>query len=260
MAKILKRIDAGALHSVALYDRIHTMDSERVRSEKRKATTAVQARFNKKSSFRKLEYLLAANFPVSGSAIFGTLTYDGYYLPLNRKGAQRQFKYFLQRLREERSAAGLRAPVVFWAPEVLTSVNGRWHFHIVIDNTGRDFDIIRKCWIYGKDIELEKAQMNTEENYEALARYITKESREAQDYDSKPGLHGWSYTRNAKKPQVDSVSVPDDYILELPPGAYEMDKYKIENVWTSCLFVKYIDASACFPQPVKAKRKPKKKG
>lgn len=102
--------------------------------------------------------------------------------------------------------------------------------------------------------------MNTEENYEALARYITKESREAQDYDSKPGLHGWSYTRNAKKPQVDSVSVPDDYILELPPGAYEMDKYKIENVWTSCLFVKYIDASACFPQPVKAKRKPKKKG
>lgn len=77
-------------------------------------------------------------------------------MPKSRKEAQARFKYFLKKLRAARAAAGLPEPVVFWAPEILTSASGRWHQHIVLDSTGRDYDMLRRCWIYGSDIEIRR--------------------------------------------------------------------------------------------------------
>lgn len=258
MAKTLKRIDAGPLHDAILYNRCSPGDSDRLRSEKKKASSAAQAMLNRKNSYRKLEYMLAANFPANGSAIFGTLTYNDEYRPADRKGAMRQFKYFLQRLREERRRAGLPDPVVFWAPEILTSISGHWHFHFVMDNTGQDFDMIRSCWIYGKDEELEKMHIDELDNYERLAKYITKEARECQDYISKPGLHGWSHTRNARKPEVDTVTVPDDYVLEIPSDAYSIKNFQSDIISATYQYIKYIDGSAYSPPGVRTARRKKK--
>lgn len=216
MAKTLKRIDAGALQFYVLYERISKRDDDRVRQAKKKSSTEAQRCMNQIYSYQQLERMLAKNFPVPGSALVLTLPFDDAHLPHSRKEAQLRARYFRYKLRLGCKAEGLPDPVIFWAPEILTSASGRWHLHMVIDNTGRDMDLIRRCWIYGENIEIRKLRVDSEKNHETLARYMTKELRECQEYDSKPGLHGWSCTRNAKRPEVDTVTVPDDYSLDVP--------------------------------------------
>lgn len=239
MAKTLKRIDAGGLHVEALYDRRSGWESPAQRAEKQKASSAAQRRMNQIYSYQKLELMLAANFPTAGSGLVVTLTHDDAHMPKNRKEAQLRFRYFLQKLRKARKAAGLPEPVVFWAPEILTSASGRWHQHIVLDNTGRDLEIIRRCWIYGSEIEAEKLRVDDEKNHETLARYMTKELRECQEYESKPGLHGWSCTRNARRPEIETSTVPDDYRLEPPAGSTVLLDERKQTEWASYRVIKY---------------------
>ena len=174
---------------------------------------------NQINSTMELELRLAANFPTAGSGLVIVLTYDDEHLPKTRKQAQRRFAYFLKKLRAAREAAGLPAPRVIYAPEVLTSESGRWHHHIVLDNTGDDLSMVRRCWGYGSDIDCEKLRVDDEKNHETLARYMSKELREAQEYECRPGLHGWGCTRNCRKPEVDIVLVDEDAQLEAPRGA-----------------------------------------
>lgn len=219
MAKTLKRIYAGSIELASLSDRASSRDESRQRAAKKQASSDAQRRMNQIYSYQKFELMLAVNFPTAGSGLVITLTYDDEHLPKTRAEAQRRFKYFLQKLRAARKTAGLPEPVVGSAPEALSSASGRWHHHIVLDNTGRDYDMVRSCWIYGSEIEIKPLRVDKKKNHETLAKYMTKEARECQDYESKPGTHNWSWTRNAKRPEVDTVTVPDDYQLEPPEGS-----------------------------------------
>ena len=275
MAKTLKRIHAGGIQVAALYNRCSRYDSPRERQAKRQASSAAQRRMNQIYSYQQLELRLAVNFPVPGSGLWVTLTYDDDHMPGSRKEAQLRFKYFLQKLRKARKNAGLPEPVVFWTPEVLTSKSGRWHQHMVMDSTGRDFDLIRDCWIYGKDIEICKlgipkpgskmpawCDQNADEPgnyYRMVARYMTKELRDCQEYEAKPGLHGWSCTRNAKKPEVDIMTVPDDYELEAPQGSTVMLDERKTTEWATYRVIKYRFAGGGFILPPKAKRRRRKR-
>lgn len=255
MAKTLKRIDAGALQLLALYDRVSPRDGEKVRQAKKQCSSAAQRRMNQIYSFQQLELMLAVNFPTPGSGLVLTLTFDDAHLPRSRKEAQLRARYFRSRLRRARQEAGLPEPVIFWAPEILTSEDGRWHLHMVVDNTGRDIPLIRSCWIYGDNIEIRKLRVDAEKNHETLARYLTKELRECQEYESKPGLHGWSCTRNAKRPERDTVTVPDDYALE-PPEHCEMlldESHRTE--FASFRVLKCRVSAAAFPAPPRARRR-----
>lgn len=222
VAQTLKRIDAGGLQIEALYSRRSRYDTPPIRAAKEKASTEAQRRMNQIYSFQKLELLLATNFPDAGSALVVTLTYDDDHLPKTRKQALRHLRLFREKLKRERSAAGLPELVAFWCVEVLTSEDGRWHFHLVINNTGQDAAMIRSCWIYGTDIEIERLRIDHEKNWETLARYLSKEPRECQDELAKPGLHAWGCTRNARRPTVDVMTVPDDYQLEAPKNSVVM--------------------------------------
>ncbi len=255
MAKTLKRIDAGGIQVAALYNRCRAKDTPKQRQAKRQASSAAQRRMNQIYSYQQLELRLAVNFPVAGSALVVTLTHDDAHMPKNRKEAQLRFKYFLKKLRSERKAAGLPEPVVFWAPEILTSESGRWHQHIVMDNTGQDMEIIRRCWIYGSDIEIKKLRVDDEKNHETQARYMTKELRECQEYEAKPGLHGWSCTRNAKKPEVDTFTVPDDYELNPPEGCTVLIDERKATEWSSYRVIKYRSSGAGFAPAPRAKRR-----
>ena len=255
MAQTLKITAAGPLFVEALYPRARRSDTPRQRAEKRKASSEAQRRMNRIYSYQQLELTLAANFPTPGSAHVVVLTFDDAHMPRSRREAQRRFKYFLKRLREAYRAAGLPDPVVFWAPEALTSATGRWHFHTVISNTGRDLDLIRRCWIYGSDIEADKLRVDAEKNHETLARYMTKELRECQDYDDKPGLHGWSCTRNAKRPETETVTVPDDFKLEAPEGSTVIVNERRSTEWASWHVIKYRFGGAGFDRPPRAKRR-----
>ena len=255
MAKTLKRIDAGALQVAALYKRRTGRESPKARAAKQKASSDAQRRMNQIYSYQKLELMLAANFPRAGSALVCCSTFDDAHMPKSRKEAQLRFKYFLKLLRRERAAEGLPEPVVFWAPEILTSESGRWHFHFVIDATGRDLDMIRRCWIYGSDIDAEKLRVDAEKDHESLARYMTKELRECQEYEAKPGLHGWSCTRNARKPEIESFAVPDDYEITPPDGSTVLIHEGRVTQFASWTVIKYRFDGSAYPAPKRARRR-----
>lgn len=271
MAKTLKRIDAGGIQVAALYNRCSGRDTPQQRQAKHNASSAAQRRMNQIYSYQQLEMRLAVNFPTVGSGLWITLTHDDAHMPGSRKETQLRFKYFLQKLRRARKEAGLPEPVVFWAPEILTSESGRWHQHVVMDSTGRDYELIRSCWIYGSDIEIRKLGLpepgevpphwydpDADEpgNYfRMVARYMTKELRECQEYEAKPGLHGWSCTRNAKKPEVDTVTVPDDYELEIPEGCTVMLDERKTTEWASYRVLKYRFSGEGFAPAPKARRR-----
>lgn len=255
MAKTLKRIDAGGLQIAALYNRCSPRDTPAQRQAKHKASSAAQKRMNQIYSYQKLELMLAVNFPTAGSGLVVTLTHDDQHMPKDRKEAQRRFRYFLQKLRKARKAAALPEPVVFWAPEILTSASGRWHQHIVLDNTGRDLELIRSCWIYGSEIEAKPLRVDGERNHETLARYMTKELRECQEYDARPGLHGWSCTRNARRPEIETVTVPDDYELTPPEGCAVLLDERRSTEFASWRVIKFRPSSAGFAPSPRARRR-----
>ena len=253
----LLEIYAGSILIRILSSRGRPPDS-RGRNRKKNKSSKEQKSKNKRKSWETLELMLATNFPVSGSAIVMTLTYGDKRLPKNRDAAKEQFKYFLKNLREERQAAGLPPPVVFWAPEVLTSTNGRWHFHAVIDNTGRDYDMIRGCWnTYGEVTEFNTLKINKEKNHATLAQYMSKELRECQDYEARPGLHSWTHTRNAKRPEIVRSRVPADYVIEKPDGCIELGRETKRDDWSRTETAKFRLPAACFASPPKASRKRK---
>ena len=254
MAKTLKRIYAGALQIAALYDRCGPRDTPKQRQAKRQASSEAQRRMNQIYSYQKLELMLAVNFPTPGSGQVVTLTYDEDHLPADRAGVQKDWRNCLRRLRQERTAAQLPAPVAFWAIEVLTSLHNRWHIHAVIDSTGRDLEQLQRAWPYGR-IEMEALRVDAEKNHESLARYMTKESRECQDYGSKPGLRSWSCTRNAKKPETDVVTVPDDYELDPPDGCTVLLDESRSTVYASWRVLKIRVGAAGFAAPPRPKRR-----
>ena len=274
MAKTLKLIDAGGLQVAALYSRRTGREAPKIRAAKAKASSDAQRRMNRIYSYQKLELMLAASFPRPGSAMVCAATFDDAHMPKSRKEAQLRFKYFLKLLRAERKAAGLPEPVVFWAPEILSSDSGRWHFHFVLDNTGQDLEIIRRCWIYGSEIEADKLRRPDRQHrpawmdevdsragdepdnvYKALAIYMTKELRECQEYDSKPGLHGWSCTRNAKKPEIETLTVEDDYDLTPPEGSEVLYDRRETTQYAGWHVIKYHYDGSRYPAPPRARRR-----
>jgi hypothetical protein len=239
VALTLKRIDAGGLQVAALYSRRSRYDTPPQRAAKEKASSEAQRRMNQIYSWQKLELMLAKNFPTAGSGLVAVLTFDDEHKPGSRAEVQRRFRYFLKKLREARAEAGLPQPVVFWAPEILTSGSGRWHLHLVMDSTGRDLELIRSCWIYGTDIQAERLRVDGEKNHESLAKYMTKELRECQEYEARPGLHGWSCTRNAKRPEIETLVVEDDYQLAAPEGSEVLLDEKKRTEFASFHILKY---------------------
>lgn len=255
MAQTLKRTYAGPLRVDALSPRGSRYDTPMQRREKRKASSEAQRRMNRIYSYQHLELELAVNFPTPGSALVVVLTFDDKHMPRDRAAALRRLDYFREKLNASYDAAGIERPVIFWAPEVLTSASGRWHFHIVITNSGNDLEIIRRCWTYGTDIEAEKLRVDAEKNHETLAKYMTKELRECQDCDSKPGLHGWSHTRNAKKPETDTLTVPDDYKLEAPEDSTVLIDEHRTTEWASWHVMKYRVSTDTLSHAPRAKRR-----
>ena len=265
MAKQLKIVDAGAIQDRVLYDRVSRFDPPKVRAAKYKASTEAQRRMNLKNACRQVEWRLAKNFPTAGSGRWYTLTYDDQHLPrdvdpkVSRKKVLRDKDAFLKALRKERAAAGLPEPRAAGCIEVLTSASGRWHIHILIDATGDDDDMVRRCWRKGSDIDVEPLRVDAEKNHETLARYMTKEMRELQDRCCAPGAHVWFFTRNCWKVEIETVTVPDDYELEAPEGCEVLIDRQEKTEYASWHHMKLRVGPAALPKAAKAKRRKRRR-
>ena len=243
-----KIIHAGALVIEAVYPRMDRRDSERARAAKRKASTEAQKRMNQIYSWQKLELMLAANFRPGDLVV--TLTYDDAHLPESRKASELRLKYFRQQLTVHRVMTGQEL-VMIWNTEHKHG-DGRWHHHTVINATGDDYDLIRRLWIYGSDIEIKPLRVDKEKNYETLARYMCKEEGE------RLGQRKWSYTRNARKPEVETFRVEEDTTVQVPKGATEISVFSDSNQYGSARVIKYLAPGWEKRPTVRAKRRRRK--
>ena len=246
--KTKKIIHAGALVIEAVYPRMDRRDSERARAAKRKASTEAQKRMNQIYSWQKLELMLAANFRPGDLVV--TLTYDDAHLPESRKASELRLKYFRQQLTVHRVMTGQEL-VMIWNTEHKHG-DGRWHHHTVINATGEDYDLIRRLWIYGSDIEIKPLRVDKEKNYETLARYMCKEEGE------RLGQRKWSYTRNARKPEVETFRVEEDTTVQVPKGATEISVFSDSNQYGSARVIKYLAPGWEKRPTVRAKRRRRK--
>lgn len=231
-----KIICAGLLRVEAIYPRAERGDSDRCRAAKHKASSEAQKRLNAIHSWQKLEYSLAANYRKGD--LWVTVTYDDAHLPRSRKEALLRFKYFLAKLSEERAKNGQEAVVHACAEHKHSHEDRwqdrRWHHHFVLNATGDDFELIRRCWIYGDNIEIRPLRLDKDYTFEALARYMCKEAPD------KVGQHCWSKTRNAKKPEIETVRVESDEQLQIPRGALRLQTEGGEDQYAKWRVIKYL--------------------
>lgn len=247
--KTLRTREAGRLVEQVLYQRIEPSDSERVRSGKRKHTTEIMQRYNDKSSVRKFEMMLAANF--RRGDIVGCVTYDDEHLPETEAQARRRFAYFVRKLKAYYKSRGVELVYAFRLENKHGA--GRYHHHFVIPATGgNDYAAIRAAWNYGTDIELKPLRVDAEKNYATLARYMTKESRE------KLGQKLWSFSRNAKKPREDWENVEASCQLQAPKGVQVLERVDHETPFGSFQYIKYLlpEGRAFRPYRRRRRRKP----
>ena len=234
--KTKKIIHAGLLHVEAIYPRVERRDGERARAAKHKASSEAQKRMNAIYSFQKLELGLAANYRPGD--LWVTVTYDDEHLPQSRAEAKRKFAYFLKKLAAARKAKGQEA-VVFWNTEHKHRhedrwQDARWHHHFCLNATGEDFELIRSLWSYGSNIEIKTLQLSEELTFEALARYMCKEAPD------KVGQHCWSCTRNARKPEIETVRVESDENIRIPRGALRLFNESGDDQFSAWRVVKYL--------------------
>ena len=126
---------------------------------------------------------------------------------------------------------------MFWNSEHRHG-DGRWHHHCVINSTGNDYTEILNLWGQG-EVEFTPLRVDREKNYATLARYMAKEERE------RVGQRSWSYTRNARKPEVETYLVPNDEKLKPPRTAIVFeDTGDVQTEYGHYRFIKYLCASS----------------
>lgn len=256
MAQTYTIISAGAIQKRSLSSRCSRNDGPTQRAAKHSATSAAQRRMNTKNAAENLELLLAANFPTAGSALVVVLTFDDKHLAKCRGDVNKALTAFRRKLNDLRRRAGLPELVMFWSIEVLTSASGRWHVHAVVNNTGDDYAMIRDAWKWGSDIDIKPLRVDDEKNHATLARYMTKEAREVQDWTARPNLLSYSHTRNVKKPVRETYVVPDDFTIDVPEDAVILAEETGSTVFAGWHVVKYrLPYAAHPPKPKRRKRK-----
>ena len=216
-----KTIRAGSLWMAVQYSTIRG-DNQTARREAR-STISSPAReaLNAKTSWQKLMMVLATNFRRKDLLV--TLSYRDENLPPTRENADRLLTNFIRRLRAERKRLGQDLRYVR-VTEGYHS-DGRLHHHLIVNDTGEDFDLIRNLWAKnGDNVDFTPFGWDGAERW---AKYLTKEPREkGRRY---VGDRSWRASRNLMRPQPSYEFVPAEAALLPPPGAEIIDRTECEN-------------------------------
>lgn len=239
---------AGRVVELATYTRVQRNDDPRVRAQKQKKTTEVMQKYNKKTSTQKFALKLAANFDIGD--VVACLTFRDECLPKSRTETSTRFRYCRDLLKKEWLQRGLDPEdLIFgWSIEHVHG-EGRWHVHCVFTGTGEDYEMLRRCWIYGDILQCDPLRVDEEKNYDTLAAYYAKEARE------KLGLRSWSFSRNAKNPYEVCDRVDGDMEPEAPEGVVVIEKHVTETSFGKFCYLKYILPEAPERPRPHAKRK-----
>lgn len=235
MAKRKRIITAGRLVTGVVYTVSSVRDTPQERAAKTEISSAARERANLRTSWQKLEVVLAANFSMRDLHV--VLTYDDEHLPPTRPEAVKCLKKWITQLRSYRKARGEELRYVY-VTEQLSAEGGRLHHHIVINGTGQDYDVIRSLWVYGADIDIEP--LDAWAGYDAIAQYLTKEPKECGRVEV--GARNWTPSIGLKRPerQPDTGMVPDNMTITAPPGAIILDRDEKRNGFGEYHYLKYL--------------------
>ncbi|WNX85771.1 hypothetical protein RWV98_05750 [Agathobaculum sp. NTUH-O15-33] len=230
-----KTVRAGRLVWDIVYPVPNPRDDEYVRKKKKQISARAMELTNCNSAQRKLELRMAAAFDLSDLVV--TLTFGDWALPSDCKAGRKLLSKFLRQLREYRNARGQELFYII-CPEGLHG-DHRLHFHLILNQTENDLEVIRSLWPHGDQIDLRHIYDKTgygESGYSGWAGYLSKERREA----SLNGKRMFTCSRNLPKPKVTYDWVDDGSTVEAPPGATNVVESGDRNEFASFKAVKYL--------------------
>lgn len=213
-----------------VYTQATAADTDRVRREKLKASSAARKKLNFRAAWQKLELLLAANFDERDYLV--TLTYDDEHLPASKQAAVDCIRKYIKVLRRERAKKKLSLKYVYVTES--RHGDGRLHHHMVINGADGDTELIRSLWTGGAIVDVKP--INPRE-YTALAQYLTKEPRDA---GGSNGQRSWTPSLNLDKPERTSELAEDYVTLSAPPGAEILETDGLQNGWGSYTYIKCL--------------------
>ena len=234
MAKTLKQVKAGRMVYAVVYTTPTIGDSPRIRQQKQRASCEAREKLNARTSFQKLERLLAANFDTGD--LWVTLTYTDEKLPYGRDRGMHRVQRFVSNLRKERGNRGEDLRYIYVTEGDYPG--GRIHHHMVTNSTGADLEEIRRLWSHG-NVEIERLTFDATNTYESLAVYLTKEPRE--HGRPKVGERMWVPSLGLVRPEPETMSVPDYLTLSAPPDAVAIEyQPPTKNGFGEYSWIKYL--------------------
>lgn len=241
MKKRRKTIYAGFLVKVVEYTPPMPRDTPQQRAAKHKATTAAQKRLNYRTAQGKLEVKLAANF--TGRDYFCTFTYEPGQEPHSRKEANQHKAQYVRRVRAQRRKRGQDIRWIFSVEN--KHGEGRYHLHAVISSADPhlDLDELRSLWPYGH-VEISRL-FDSDHKFNTwldVARYMTKERPEDGKDCTPVGAQIYSCSRNLTPPRIETEWIEDSAPLDMPPGAFVIEREETENEYSRYKYLKYMTA------------------
>lgn len=264
MARYYKKLQAGRYCAVTAYSRIGRNDSPKARSEKRNHASKAQQMLNDTNSRIAFTAIIALNFADSETAFFVTPTFDAEHYPLFLKRSQywsfvcKEADNYIVRLRRLAKRRGCILKTAY-APG--RGEDGRWHFHLLVD--GVTFEDIRDAWgrgnidfhsLYGDVKWMSDRQWYNKKtknvNPSAIARYMMDNAS-----CRSVGQHPWHVSRSCARPKVERATVISDGAnVDFPEGAEALDKKTEGGMFSSFVFLEYIEAAQ---QPKRRRKKPR---
>lgn len=241
MKKRRKTIYAGFLVKVVEYTPPMPRDTPQQRAAKHKATTAAQKRLNYRTAQGKLEVKLAANF--TSKDYFCTFTYEPGQEPSSRKEANQHKAQYVRRVRAQRRKRGQNMKWIFSVENKHGA--GRYHLHAVISSADPrlDLDELRSLWPYGH-VEISRL-FDSEHKFNTwldVARYMTKERPEDGKDCTPVGAQIYSCSRNLTPPRIETEWIEDSTPLDMPPGAFVIEREETQNEYSRYKYLKYMTA------------------
>lgn len=190
------------------------------RAKRSKPSAETVAKNNERLCIKKLTRLMIANFDEGDC--FLTLTYRPDVRP-DAEGAKKALRKFLDGLRAEYRKAGTELKYIAVTEWRKKSI----HHHIVINDAPGLSRMITKHWKAGG---IHTTPLFPDQDYQGLAEYLTKETRETFRDKDNPYRQRYTCSRNLKKPEEHTEVVKAGSWRQQPtvPAALKKRGYRLD--------------------------------
>lgn len=184
-----RKYKCGEYIEVSIYP-VYT--KSRMRSKRRKPTSEIQQRLNRRHATDNLRRLLHTNFNTDD--LFVTLTFADEHLPATVAECQRCIQNFLRRVKRKYCKAWREFKYICIIE--YGEKHNRLHTHLVI-NSGLSRDELSAVWGNGA-VSSDRLRFDND-GLTALAVYLTKGD---ENDKNRPTFKHWSGSRNLEKPVI----------------------------------------------------------